>query len=93
VKGSQQVQWEYATHNAGVEDTENTSLMTMTHGDVRNIMPTNDIILEPGQAFRIPVPKSVSLIETGEDSGTVLATGELPDGDCSSTATSSFEAV
>jgi hypothetical protein len=93
VKGSQRVQWEYVTRNDGVKDTKITSLMTTTHGDARDLMPANDVILEPGQAFRLPVPKSVSLIETGEYSGTVLATGESPDGDCSATATSSFEVV
>lgn len=90
VKGSQQVQWEYTVFNEGNVDSEITSVMTITAGDMADLMPTDDVVLEDGEDFQVPVEKTVSLVESGVYSGAVNFTAVSAEGDCSASAMSSF---
>lgn len=90
VKGSRQVQWEYVVTNDGNVDAQVTSIMTNTTGDVVDLMPTDDVILEVGGDFRVPVTKTISLLESGIYTGAVDFAAVSTEGECSARALSSF---
>jgi hypothetical protein len=76
--------------NIGNVDAELNSVMTNTHGDIVDLMPENRVVLLPGEDFRVPVDKIISLVETGTYTGAVNFTVSSTGGDCSASATSTF---
>lgn len=91
VKGSQQVQWEYRVLNNGSVDAEITSVMTNTHGDIADLMPSDAVVLEPDEDFRVPVDKTISLTEGGVYTGAANFTAVSIGGEaCSDAALSAF---
>ncbi len=93
VQGSREVQWTYLTMNIGNVDAELKSVMTNTHGDIVDLMPENRVVLLPGEDFRVPVDKTISLVETGTYTGAVNFTASSTGGDCSASATSTFTII
>lgn len=90
VAGSRQVRWTYLTVNDGNIDAEITSVMTNTHGDIVDLMPEDRVVLQPGEDFRVPVDKTISLVDRGVYSGSVNFTASSTGGECFAFATSMF---
>lgn len=90
VQGLGTVQWTYRTTNIGNVDAELKSVMTNTHGDIVDLMPEDRVVLLPGEDFRVPVDKTISLVEAGTYSGAVNFTASSIGGDCSASASSTF---
>lgn len=90
VQGSREVQWTYRTMNIGNVEAELISVMANTHGDIVDLMPEDRVVLLPGDDFRVPVDKTISLVTTGTYTGAVNFTSASTGGDCFASALSTF---